>query len=859
MGKKGKVGKDRKDKFYKLAKETGYRSRAAFKLIQLNRKFGFLQQSQVCIDLCAAPGGWMQVAKQNMPVSSIVIGVDLYAIKNVPGCISLVGDITSDKTKSDLTKELKTWKADVVLNDGAPNVGRNWLFDAYQQVCLTLSATKLATQFLRPGGWFITKVFRSKDYNALIWVLKQLFKKVHATKPSASRNESAEIFVVCQHYRAPDKIDPRFLDAKYVFEELDIEPQVKINLLKDVEKTKKAKVEGYEGTDVRKIISVTEFLRDDKPLALLGRLTEIRFDDPAIEKHPRTTGEIRECCKDIKVLGRKDLRDLLKWHKLLNGELFPKVEGEEEEGKGKSLAQRVQQEQDGESADEETVELRTMEKEIAALKKEEEQDAKRKRKKANKERTKLNEKLSLKMVIKGDAGPTEQEDGMIFSLNTLKSRKEVDVLLDAPPDVLAEPGFDDDDGPRKKQKYVKYDRETKGDLFEDDQILAKTDQDPDSDSEAEMPKLEFEDDDDQQADEVDSDDPDAKNPLITDLDYRDKDVKRVQKAQLWFENPSFKGVMDTADATVDYDLDNMTEMYRKAGVKIIGREDKPIGEQSLGRKAQRRSRHDTAKESDSSDNSDSDSDDDTVAHKTIEKVGGKDGFEVVSSEPKPKKVKLNEEELALGQILVSGKKAKRDLIDAAWNRYMFNDANLPEWFVKDEEKTMKREAPVPHETVASYRNNLEDINVRSLKKVMEAKARKKRHAAKRLDKIKKKAETIMENVDNTNQEKIRMLKKLYKKTDAKKKEITYVVAKKSGTSGKKVRRPKGVEGRFKVVDPRMKKDRRGEEKKARLAAKKGGGKGGKKGAGGGGKGKGGGGKARGGKAGGGKAGGGKRK
>uniref|UniRef100_A0A1Q3F1M3 Putative rRNA methyltransferase n=1 Tax=Culex tarsalis TaxID=7177 RepID=A0A1Q3F1M3_CULTA len=832
MGKKGKVGKDRKDKFYKLAKETGYRSRAAFKLIQLNRKFGFLQQSQVCIDLCAAPGGWMQVAKQNMPVSSIVVGVDLYPIKNVPGCISLVGDITSDKTKSDLAKELKTWKADVVLNDGAPNVGRNWLFDAYQQICLTLSATKLATQFLRPGGWFVTKVFRSKDYNALIWVLKQLFRKVHATKPSASRNESAEIFVVCQHYRAPDKIDPRFLDAKYVFEELDIEPQVKINLLKEVEKSKKAKVVGYEGTDVRKIIGVSEFLRDDKPLALLGRITEIRFDDPVVESHPRTTAEIRECCKDIKVLGRKDLRDLLKWHKLLSGELFPKVDEEGEDGgKGKSLAQRLEQEQ-AESADEETVELRNMEKEIAALKKEEAQDAKRKRKKANKERTKLNEKLSLKMVIKGDAGPTEQDDGMIFSLNTLKSGKEGDTMLDAPPDVLAEPGFDDDDGPRKKQKYVKYDRETKGDLFEDDQILAKTDQDPDSDSDAELPKLEFENDDPEDDEAaVDSDDPDGKNPLITDLDYRDKDEKRVQKAQLWFEKPSFKGVMDMADATVDYDLDKMTEMYRKAGVKIIGREDKPIGEQSLGRKAQRRSRHDNAKEDSSSDDSsdsDADADDEAVEHKTLEKVGGKDGFEVVSSEPKPKKVKLTEEELALGQILVSGKKAKRDLVDAAWNRYMFNDSNLPEWFVKDEEKTMKREAPVPHETVASYRNNLEDINVRSLKKVMEAKARKKRHATKRLEKIKKKAETIMENVDNTNQEKIRMLKKLYKKTDAKKKEITYVVAKKSGTSGKKVRRPKGVEGRFKVVDPRMKKDRRGEEKKARKL-----GKAGKKGAGGG--------------------------
>lgn len=293
----------------------------------------------------------MQVAVKEMPVNSLIVGVDLDPIAPIPNCKSIVADITTEKCRQLLRAAVLNNKADVVLHDGAPNTGVAWTIDEYGQASLCLKAFALATEFLRKGGWFITKVFRSRDYEPLKWVLTQFFRKVRVLKPEASRSESAEIYLVCQFYLDPTSIDPKFLDPKHVFGEIE-QPKsretVVSNLLKLSKKKKYVlsfyfvkilnhliwtffirKAEGYEDNLYKETL-LSEFMDSDDPLRLLAKTNKIIVDREELLDNPLTPKFLRSSFEDIQVLGKPDIRAILNWRRKVIAALEKQKEAEME-------------------------------------------------------------------------------------------------------------------------------------------------------------------------------------------------------------------------------------------------------------------------------------------------------------------------------------------------------------------------------------------------------------------------------------------------------------------------------------------------------------------------------------------------
>lgn len=215
----GRTSKDKRDIYYRKAKQQGYRARSAFKLIQLDDKFGLLRDTTRVVDLCAAPGGWSQVLAERLPKESVIVAVDLMEMAPLDGVVQLQGDITLKATADRIVAQFDGQKAQVVVSDGAPDVLGLHDLDEYLQAQLVLAGLNISLHILEAGGSFVAKLFRGKEVSLLFAQLRRFFSEVLCAKPKTSRNSSFEAFVVCKDFRLPKTFVPdmerNLLDLRY--------------------------------------------------------------------------------------------------------------------------------------------------------------------------------------------------------------------------------------------------------------------------------------------------------------------------------------------------------------------------------------------------------------------------------------------------------------------------------------------------------------------------------------------------------------------------------------------------------------------------------------------------------------------
>jgi len=191
-----------RDYYYKKAKEENYRSRAAYKLFQVVKKYRFIENGNVIVDLGAAPGGWIQAAQKIVGSKGFVLGVDLKSIEpfSQSNVRTIVGDITEEETVRQILEFLPR-KADVVISDASPNISGIWELDHARQIDLAQQALQIALKTLKPSGSFFAKVFEGDMLKNFIRGLKQHFEIVKIVKPKASRAKSSEMYILGMHLK----------------------------------------------------------------------------------------------------------------------------------------------------------------------------------------------------------------------------------------------------------------------------------------------------------------------------------------------------------------------------------------------------------------------------------------------------------------------------------------------------------------------------------------------------------------------------------------------------------------------------------------------------------------------------------
>jgi 23S rRNA (uridine2552-2'-O)-methyltransferase len=186
------------DGYYKQAKKSGYRSRSAFKLKQINDRYSVISKGDCVIDLGCAPGGWLQVAIDIVGSEGIVVGVDIQEIEALEGIIFIRGNITNPKTIERIISVMA--QADVVISDMSPNISGHYSMDHARSVDLAEKALEVAKKTLKPRGNFVVKVFEGDLFRDYFDKVKSSFEFTKAHSPKASRKQSSEIYVIAKGF-----------------------------------------------------------------------------------------------------------------------------------------------------------------------------------------------------------------------------------------------------------------------------------------------------------------------------------------------------------------------------------------------------------------------------------------------------------------------------------------------------------------------------------------------------------------------------------------------------------------------------------------------------------------------------------
>tara|TARA_B100001250_G_scaffold382469_1_gene375627 strand:+ start:16 stop:627 length:612 start_codon:yes stop_codon:yes gene_type:complete len=191
--------KQKRDIYVKQAKLEGYRSRAIYKLQEINEKFKILKNGMQLVDLGAAPGSWSQFVSKNFKNSKIV-SIDLKKMEEIKGVRQIVGDFTEELQKKKIINYFGG-KIDAVISDMAVNTTGNKSVDSIVTGELSIDAINFSTDTLKKQGFFVSKIFMGPSFNEIITIAKKKFKQVNVFKPPASRKDSKESFIICKNLR----------------------------------------------------------------------------------------------------------------------------------------------------------------------------------------------------------------------------------------------------------------------------------------------------------------------------------------------------------------------------------------------------------------------------------------------------------------------------------------------------------------------------------------------------------------------------------------------------------------------------------------------------------------------------------